>query len=383
MKRINITLFALMLLGILFSCTKASLNYTQNGNWVSRAVFPQSPSGFGSSFVIAGRAYIGMGQNPLTPLQKLSTFYQYTPDAIPNTPQGYDSASGKWRQVSSFPGQPRSNATAFALANGKGYVGTGVANDGVTPLDDFWSYDPNADHWDSVAPLIINGQSYARWDAVGWGFDSVGYVLTGADQNYTYGNVFKYDPVANAWSQAPFLPGNTRSGAIGWVYKGKGYIVTGTTPGGRNQINQMAYDFWRFDPTIDWNDTLHPGWKQLNNISNTNPSTFDDGYANIVRKWGTGFVILGTSNGDKGYVTLGSNGSSLTFTWEYDFASDLWTEKTPFEGTARSGAQGFSIISADGRTSRGFVVAGQVPGSNTAFQDLLEFLPNQIYNQFD
>jgi hypothetical protein len=66
MKRINVSLFALMLLGILFSCTKASINYTQNGNWVGRAFFPGPPQGFGVAFTANNLAYVGLGINPLT-----------------------------------------------------------------------------------------------------------------------------------------------------------------------------------------------------------------------------------------------------------------------------------------------------------------------------
>ena len=82
MKRINITLFSLMLVGILFSCTKASLNYTQNGNWVGRATYPGQPSGAGASFVIDTSAYIGTGINPQTPATRLTAMYQYTPTNI-------------------------------------------------------------------------------------------------------------------------------------------------------------------------------------------------------------------------------------------------------------------------------------------------------------
>src|SRR5579864_582442 len=95
MKRINITLFALMLLGILFSCTKASINYTQNGNWVGRAFFPGPPQGFGVAFTANNLAYVGLGINPLTPNQRLTAFYKYTPQGInTNFPTGYDSATG-------------------------------------------------------------------------------------------------------------------------------------------------------------------------------------------------------------------------------------------------------------------------------------------------
>src|ERR1700753_3774773 len=123
MKRINITLFALMLLGILFSCTKASINYTQNGNWVARATWPGVQMGYGSGFVINDVAYFGLRVKPLTPKPPLPPFYKYTPGAINYAqPTGYDRAYGSWTLVAAYGGSARSNATAFAV-QGIGYVG--------------------------------------------------------------------------------------------------------------------------------------------------------------------------------------------------------------------------------------------------------------------
>jgi hypothetical protein len=363
MKRINITLFALMLLGILFSCTKASINYTQNGNWVGRATFPGSTMGFGVSFVIGPSAYVGTGINPQFPNKRLTAFFKYTPTQIPNplpSPTYYDSTNGIWSKSADF-------------------AGTGVGNDGFTPLADFWVYDPGLNAWRQIDSLKdASGVPQPRLDAAAWGFDSVGYVLTGTD-NYTYFvDVWKYSPATGHWTAKPYLQGNPRSGATTWVYGGKGYIMAGYTASGNHEVNNMAYDFWSFDPHKAETDSTH-AWSQLRDISNTNSGTYDDGYTNIVRKYGVGFVIpAGPWNPvDKAYITLGQNGTSVNYTWEYDFATDLWTEKTPFEGAARSGAVGFSV------NGRGFVGTGVSQGNAGAFQDLREFFPQQIYNQFD
>lgn len=376
MKRINITLFSLMLVGILFSCTKASLNYTQNGNWVGRATFPGVPMGSGASFVIGNNAYVGTGINPQTPNFRLVTMFKYSAAPISTaSPTGYDSAYGAWTQVASFPGAPRSNAVGFAV-NGKGYIGTGIGNDGVTVYADFFSYDPNSNTWSNqVDSLHDQDGKHPRKDAVAFSFDNSAYVLTGTDLNYTFADVWKYDPGSNTWTQKPFMPGSARSGAITWIYNGKGYLLTGRTPGSRWAINNMCYDFWSFDP----NKSDSTAWTRLRDISNTSSSTYDDGYTNIVREQACGFVIKGTTSGDKGYITLGSNGTAYTYTWEYDFQSDLWTEKTPFEGSARVGAAAFTI------QNRGFVTTGlpSAAGGGTGFTDVLEFFPNQIYNQYD
>jgi N-acetylneuraminic acid mutarotase len=380
MKRINITLLALMLIGILFSCTKASLNYTQNGNWVTRAAFPGVPMGFGASFVIGTDAYVGTGINPLDATNRLTTFFKYTASTIPqSSPTGYDSAFGIWTQVAPFAGPQRSNAIGFTVA-GKGYVGTGLAQDGFTPLADVWSYDPGANSWAFVDSIHDANGTFHVYDAAAFSFDTVAYVLTGTDRNYYFPDVWKFSPATNSFTRLPYTIGAGRSGALTWVYNGKGYLLTGYSPGSSTALNNMAYDFWLFDPAKAESDPTH-SWSRLRDISNTNSGTYDDGYTNIVRQNGTGFVIRGTSSGDKGYVTLGQNGTALNFTWEYDFASDLWTEKTPYEGTARSGAQGFTIRVAN--QDRGFICTGLSSGNQSGFLDCREFFPNQIYNQFD
>jgi N-acetylneuraminic acid mutarotase len=370
MKRINIALFSLMLLGVLFSCSKASLNYTQNGNWVTRSGFPGVPSGNGVSFVVGSAAYVGTGVNPNTPNQRLVTMYKYVPGQDPGGPTGYDSAIGSWTQIANFAGQPRSNAVGFTIGN-KGYVGSGLANNGFTPLSDFWSYDPGSNTWAQVDSIHDAVQSYPRLDAVAFGFDTVGYVLTGTDLNYYFKDVWKYSPATNKWTQEAFMPGSARAGAITWVYKNQGYLLTGTTTGGEFAVGTACYDMWRFNPAAAANP-----WTRLRNISNTDPGTYDDGYTNIIRNHGVGFTILNQQGyGDKGYITLGSNGSAYNFTWEYDFATDLWTEKTPYENAGRNGAVGFTI------NNRGFVAIGL--NGTTGYQDVREFYPLQVYNQYD
>jgi len=68
-------------------------------------------------------------------------------------------------------------------------------------------------------------------------------------------------------------------------------------------------------------------------------------------------------------------GSPKTDVWEYDPLTDLWDQKTLFEGTARSDASAFSIA------GRGYVVAGK--STSYEFDDIWEFLPNDDYNEED
>jgi N-acetylneuraminic acid mutarotase len=342
--------------------------------------------GEGACFVINNVAYVGTGIDPLTPNQKLTTMYSYTAANIPTTPYGYDSAYGAWAQIQAFPGQPRSNAVAFNIGGTVGYIGAGLANDGYTALADFYSYTPGSG-WQEIDSIHDNIQSYPRFDAVAFGLDTAAYVLTGTNNYYWFTDCWRYSPTTNTWIEQQYFPGSQRSGAVSFVYKNQGYIVTGYTPGGSKwTTGTSCYDFWVFKPM---SDTSTQSWTRLRDIYNTSASTYDDGYTNIIRRNAAAFTILGQPDGDKGYVTLGSNnGTDVTFTWEYDFGSDLWTEKTPYEGTARTGAVGFSLVGtvptiAGAASSRGFVSTGLNQGATAGFSDCEEFFPNQTYNQYD
>ena len=385
MRQIYISLFPVMLLAILFSCNKSSLSYTQNGNWVSRANFPGIAMGEDASFTINNIAYLGTGINPLTPNQKLNAMYKYTAAPIPNEVYGYDSAYGSWAQIAPFPGPARSDAVGFTIGN-TGYLGSGLASDGETPLADFYSYNPGANTWTAIASISNADSTYPRFDAVAFSFDTTAYVLTGTDDYYYFVDVWRYSPTTNTWIRQHAFPGSQRSGAVNFVHQGLGYIATGYTPGSKWATGTSCYDFWVFTPL---SDTSTISWRRLRDIWNTSPETYDDGYTNIVRRNGASFLILGQPDGDKAYISTGSfNGSDLTATWEYDFATDLWTQKAPFKGTARTGAVGLTLggnvpSSAGTATTRGFIATGLSQGSSSGLTDCYEFFPNQTYNKYD
>jgi N-acetylneuraminic acid mutarotase len=384
MKQINIALFTLMLLAISFSCSKSkSSSAAPNGSWVSRAPFSGIAFGAGASFTVNNIAYVGTGNNPLTPGQKLTAVFKYTPALIPTTTDGFDSALGSWTQVQSFPGQPRSNAVGFNIGS-TGYMGSGLANDGVTALADFYAYNAGSNTWSQINSIQHESKTYPRFDAVAFSFDTTAYVLTGTNSYYYFGDVWRYSPTADTWIQQPNYPGNPRSGAISFVYKNQGYIVTGYTPSDLWSIGNLAYDFWTFIPKSDTDTTQ---WIRLHDTYNTSSGSWDNGYTNIIRHNGSGFLILGQPDGDKAYITLGSdNGTDITSTWEYDFASDLWTAKSSFQGTPRSGAVSFTLngtvpTSAGAATTRGFVATGFNQGNTAAFADCFEFFPNLAANK--
>jgi N-acetylneuraminic acid mutarotase len=293
-------------------------------------------------FTIGDNAFLGTGWDGLN--KRYGDFWEY------------DAVNDIWTQAGSLPqGAERSSAVAFSAA-GKGYVGTGY--DGFQYLSDFYQYDPGTNDW-----TRINDFPYgARYEAVAFGIGDFGYLGTGFDGNNALKDFYRYDPSTDSWSDIGFS-GNKRYGATAFIYNNKAYLVTGINSG--TEVN----DFWVFDPSLS-----SQNWKELNHISNYSSDAFDDGYTNILRNNAASFVI-----GDKAYISTGENsGVNYTFTWEYDFATDLWTEKSPFEGPATTGAVGFNVM------GRGYIATGRSSvGQQGASDYLREFQPNVLLNPND
>jgi len=143
--------------------------------------------------------------------------------------------------------------------------------------------------------------------------------------------------------------GSKRVDAVTFVIGQKAYLALGTNNG------QNVSDFWAFDEATE-------SWTQLRKTSNVSDDSFDDDYATILRYKAVAFTIAG-----KGYVTTGITSGYNSITWEYTPETDLWEQKTDFEGTARESAVAFSI------GNRGFVGLGR--SSSLRFDDVREFFP--------
>lgn len=200
----------------------------------------------------------------------------------------------------------------------------------------------------------------ARHGATAFYLDGIGYAGTGFNTNY-YMDFYKYDPTTDQWETSGSIQGTKRAFATNFIINNKAYIVGG--------LNNGAYpsDFWMFDP-----DTQT--WEQKAQISDKTDSDFDDDYTTITRLNTVSFVINGL-----GYLATGETGGLNSYTWEYNPITDRWTERTSFEGSARTAAAGFAI------DNRGFVLTGRGSTTTTSlyFDDMWEFKPRDEYNEYD
>jgi len=364
MNRFHISLLSLTFLTLLISsCSKSTVNPTQDGNWVYVGDFGGTSRSNAASFVIGNYAYVGTGVDAQH--NRYNDLWQFNP-----------SGTTTWFQVATCQNMvPRSSAVGFEVG-GKGYIGTGY--NGYYGLSDFWQYDPVANSWRQVASLgDANNGLKVRYDAVAFGLDAAGYgyVGTGNDGVNVYNDFWRFTPPTSStdtgsWNQIHDLPGFKRTQAVAFTYNNRGFVVTGVGTGGTT-VN----DFFSFDPTQP--DTLQ--WYQLRHITNYSTASYDDGYTSIVRSQAVGFVMLNTlsdGGGDRAYITTGTAGS---ITWAYNFADSLWNQKTSYERAARSGAVGFTV------QNKGFVGLGSSGGSGTGsfFANIDEWYPDEPYNQQD
>ncbi|MEP6749554.1 MAG: kelch repeat-containing protein, partial [Bacteroidota bacterium] len=304
---------------LFYACTKNTDSSSDLiGNWVRRSDFDGVARSEAVSFVIGDTAYIGTGYDGTVRLNDLWK---------------YDVDNNYWIQRATMPGTARSSAVAFNTST-KGYVTTGY--DGLLKLKDTWEYTPATNSWAHKSDF---GGS-ARVDAVAFGIADKGYVTTGNDGNDTK-DFWQYDPASDTWTQKVSLGGSKREGAVAFVYKNQGYVVTGINNG------LTVNDFWMYDPAVD-------KWAEKRFITNVSTDTYDDNYGTtlIVRSNATAFVMNDKSGTAKAYVCTGENGSILKTVWEYDFANDLWVQKTAWEGLERTGAISFGV------KNRGFLGTG-------------------------
>ncbi|HTD97680.1 MAG TPA: hypothetical protein VK668_00260 [Mucilaginibacter sp.] len=128
------------------------------------------------------------------------------------------------------------------------------------------------------------------------------------------------------WKQLGDFPGLGRVRSFGFTIGKKGYILGGNTGSGFNTI--LVYDFWEYDPATDkWTKKAdYPGQ--------------------------AGEYVRGFSINNKGYVGTGFGQRVFTQDdnvpqnndfYEYDPATNKWTQKADFAGIERENVIAFEI----------------------------------------
>lgn len=306
------------------------------GNWINRWSFEGKARSHAISFTINDKAYIVSGYDGDDRVRLRDTWE-------------LDPSNNKWLRKADFPGIGRTSAIGFS-ANGKGYIGTGY--DGTNKLNDFWEYDPTSNTWTQKS----NFAGGARYGSTAFSIGEKGYVVGGYDGNYLK-DLWEYNPATDTWTQKTSIPGSKRFNGMSFVINNIAYVVGG------NNNGKYVDDFWAYDAS---NDT----WERKRDVSDNSDESYDDDYLNIACQNAATFVIS-----DRGYLATGEVSSLITKVWEYDPTTDLWKQKTSFEGSSRINAVGLTV------QNRGFILLGK--SGTYYFDDAWEFEPFAEYDEND
>lgn len=320
------------------TCDEDDEDTSTVGNWVRTTPYKGARRAGTASFTIGDVAYVGLGYNGD---KYFSDFY------------AFDSEQGFWKTITPFPGVLREYAVAFSIGS-KGYVGLGYNVDEYDEeLADFWEYDPATDVWTQLDDF----DGGARYNAVAFSIGGNGYVGTGNDGENNLGDFWKYNPGDDSWQEIISYPGQKREEALAFVFENKAYICTGRNNGSTDT------EFWQFDPeSLSWTN-LRP---------DDDESYYDDFTAAVKR---TGAVAVAYNN--KIYIAagLGSSGTVDNRVYEYDPYTQVWDQKTSFEGSGRTFATAYVI------GNQFYLGTGQ--SGSSRFDDFWIFNPTQEYDEND
>ncbi len=234
-------------------------------------------------------------------------------------------SAGQWKRKANFPAWGTSGAFSFVIGT-KAYVSS-VAR--------LLEYDQSTDIWTQKEYLPVGMHASQSFFFV---IGTKAYVGTGTDNASYFKFLYEYDNTTDTWTQKNDFPGGVRAGAIGFSIDNKGYVV-----GGTNGPSALK-DVWEYNASADeWTKKSDfPGQSRYNPVS---------------------FVING-----KAYYGTGSrienNGYSYTKDfYEYNPATDTWTQKTDFPGVERELSAGFSI------GNMGYAGTGYIGGGSTSSAD--------------
>jgi N-acetylneuraminic acid mutarotase len=336
--------------------------------WTQKASFGGTARQNAVGFSIGSFGYVGTGAGVRTPSSQpvYQDFWQYDP------------STDTWTQKADYGGGALSNAVDFTVLD-KGYAGSG---------SNFWQYDPSTDQWSQIAPFggpkeplqgirfSLNGKGYIGLDGnsnilweydtlsdtwtqaasfpgtlraamAGFSIDDKGYAGTGVLNNAYFNDFWEFDPTANAWTQKANFAGGPREGTMAFSVGSKGYMGTGTT----DQSNPFAdtKDLWEYDPATDtWTQKADFGGSPRTNLI---AFTVDN----------MGYAAGGNDTGN-----IASHKHDL---WQYDPATDTWTQKADFPGGNRNAPIGFG---ADGM---GYMGLGRPDTSVVPRKDLFQYDP--------
>jgi N-acetylneuraminic acid mutarotase len=299
------------------------------GVWTQKANFGGTARQYGTAFSIGTKGYVTCGLNCTSPTCYFNDLWEW------------DQSGNTWTQKANFPGTARRALVGFSIGT-KGYASCGYDLNG-NYQQDVWEWDQATNTWLQKT----NFPGTPREDATAFSVGSKGYIGCGKSPGPKI-DWYEFDPLADTWTQKQNFPSTGKYAAVGFAIGSKGYHCTGFQGGPSPYQDEL----WEFDPAADT-------WTQKASL------------AGDTRIYATGFSI-----GAKGYVgtgynspTYGGQGVYNDF-WEWDQATNTWSQQATIPASARAYAMGFSI------GTKGYIcMGGNAPNQSGTFNDLWEWGP--------
>lgn len=221
-----------------------------------------------------------------------------------------------WTQLPDFPGTARDDAASFTIGS-KVHVGTGM-DLGFQLTNDWYAFDVMTQTWTPIAALPADARQYCTAVAL----NGTGYVFGGLSTTGPLDELWRYDPVNDAWEQGASLPAPGRYASTSFTIADSLYICTGMLADGL-----PTNETWRYDPATDT-------WAARSPVPG--PAKH--------RASSLGASVIGGA--DSAY-------NALVGFYLYDWVSDFWVQNPPvsFSRFSSDAAGGYLIAGASSTTT--------------------------------
>jgi N-acetylneuraminic acid mutarotase len=208
-------------------------SWTQRGSMPAGQPQHENQRAEAFAFVIGTKAYIGGGNG-----------FVFGPNSTNNIAfydlWEYNPAGSTWTTKSDFPDFIGRNMSVAGVINGKAYVGLGCNVTQDINHKSFLQYDATLDSWSAKSDF----PTLFTTDANAFVLDSQLYIAGGVNLNPVSfsSQVYRYDPVSDAWFLMPTFTGSAIAGAISASFDSVAFLGTGY----RSNLT-LRTDLWEYN----------------------------------------------------------------------------------------------------------------------------------------
>ncbi len=255
----------------------------------------------------------------------------------------YNIKTDKFNQRANLPSPSRTNAVAFAI-NGRGYsIGGGTLSGGYSAS--FYEYIPDKNQWKTKiqAPLAFSGGIGVSYNGKGYIGLGIGFKTSDPLAIDLRPYFYEYNPSDSSWTKNPnFL--NASDNNVSGRYLSSAAVLGNELHVFGGSLKGQVY----FDDIYNYSFT-NESWSLKDRDPGQNRSEAFGFYAN-----------------GKLYAGAGQRSEGCLDFWQYDLATDIWTQKSNSKNFYY-----FSQIASIGLNNKGYLFGGYNAGdaSGESFTD--------------